>query len=135
MRLAARLTIWRPTVKPICATSPTACTAVVTTPGEFAGGVVARGGSGRGAELAAALGGAAVVVAAFGLRAAPLGLAAAAFGFAPFAAAFVPAAARVRPSRFGRVAGRLPSTLCWASVVEAFLAFFFADLSLIASGW
>ena len=39
-------------------------------------------------------------------------------------------AARSRPSRLGRVAGRLPRTL--GSALAAFFVFFFADFSAIA---
>jgi hypothetical protein len=46
MRSVARLSTCRPTVKPICASSPAACTAVVTT--SVVLGRPSRGGSGRG---------------------------------------------------------------------------------------
>jgi hypothetical protein len=59
-------------------------------------------------------------------------LVAAALGFVAPAFEFV-ASARDRPSRAGRVEGRLPSTLCWAAARAAFLLFFFPDFSAMPS--
>ncbi len=59
MRLVARLSTWRPTVRPICASSPATCTAVVTTSVVLGrpsrgGSAVGRGGGGVAGRVAAA---------------------------------------------------------------------------------
>ena len=151
----ARLSTWRPTVRPIWASSPAACTAVVTT-SVVLGRPPSRGGSGRGGggvdgRAAAAgfpvvacavtergflLAGAFVVVA---LAFVPLAFLAA-LGFA--AVVFVPlalvaargvgAAAPARrspPIRDARVARRLPRTLGSDDALAAFFVFFFAVFS------
>jgi hypothetical protein len=160
MRLAARLSARTPRPTPICATSPAAWTAVVTTSGAELGGPLRRGGGGGGVGRRGASGGGAA--AAFGLTfavvlgfaaalgfAAVLGFAAAfafvfgfGFGLAAVVAVLVDTVALVAlaclPSRFGRVAGSEPRTD--ASGLAVRLALFFAvlllaGLSLIGVVW
>src|SRR4051794_11004780 len=114
MRRTARLSTWPPTVKPIWASSPVAFTAVVTSSAPR-GGDGGRGGGSRRASVVRFKDGepdrtARGPGAGLGFAAAFLGAA-----FLGFAAAFtagsfvaVPAAlSRRRPSRAGRVLGRL----------------------------
>ena len=142
----ARLSTWRPTVRPIWASSPAACTAVVTT-SVVLGRPPSRGVSGGGGGAAAAgfagvacfLGFAAVgffVAAALGFAVVAL-FVAAALGFAAvgffvalgFAAVAVVAVRRSLPIRDARVARRLPRTLGSDDGLAAFFVFFLAVFS------
>ena len=155
----ARLRTWRPTVKPIWASSPAACTAVVTTSVVLgrppsSGGSDRGGGGGAGraaaAGFAAARGFGFVTVfaaPAFFVAVAfvPLVFAAAGFAFVAvfdvagfafvvavgFAAAAgdVVAPRRSPPMRAGRLERRLPSTLGSDGDLAAFFVFFLAVFS------
>jgi hypothetical protein len=132
----------RPT--PICAISPAAWTAVVTSSGAEDGGPL-RGGGGGGGVGAWGRGGVAggvaaalrAVVRVFGVVVRVFGFAAAAFGFATglgFATAVgaeLLTALACRPSRFGRVAGRDPRTDVSGFAVR-FAVFFAGFLVLVA---
>ncbi len=151
MRFVARLRTWRPTVKPICASSPAACTAVVTTSvvlGRPSRGGSAVGGGGGGVAGRVAAAGFDVVACvvgavarfAFGVAARFFGAAFA--GFAFVAADFVAlvlvaddfvalAARRSPPIRVGRLDRRLPRTLGSEPALAVFFVFFFADFPAI----
>jgi hypothetical protein len=137
IRLAARLSTWPPTVMPICAISPAAWMAVVTSSGPL-GGADGRlgslgGGSGGGGGVGRAarrwaFSAAAAREAAVERVASGLGFAAG-LGFATGFARGLLESAR-RPIRCVRVDGRLASTP--ASAAADFLVFFaFAGLSVI----
>lgn len=143
MRPAARLSTCRPTVRPIDASSPAACTAVVTTSlvlGRPSRGGSAVGGGGVAGRVAAA--GLAVVACVVAAR--PFGAAFAAFAFvagdfvvfapddfvAPALAEVdrvVVAARRSPPIRVGRLDRRLPRTLGSELAFAVSFVFFFAD--------
>src|SRR3954447_7989638 len=124
-RLAARLSTWPPTVMPICAISPAACSAVVTSSGPLGGAAGrdgSRGGSGgRGGDGRAARrwGFSAVAARDAAVERVPVG-----FGLA--AAVARGCAASRRPSRSRRVEGRLAST-----PADFLLLLGFAGLSVI----
>jgi hypothetical protein len=147
----ARLSTWRPTVRPICASSPAACTAVVTT-SVVLGRPPSRGGSGRGGGGGAGRAAAgfaagdfadfafdAFVAGAFAFVAlafvplaflAALGFAlAVALGRVAAGAAGAAGVRRSAPIRDTRVARRLPRTLGSVDGLAAFFVFFLAVLS------
>lgn len=132
MRRAARRRSWEPTVAPILASSPVACTAVVTISALLGRPSLERagGGGGGGAEgrwAAVAFDCAAAVGAFFAAR-----FLGADFGFAVAARERVLAASRrSAPRRSGRVVRRLPSTLDSAAAFEDFFDFFLADFCVM----
>ena len=132
MRRAARLSSWEPTVTPIWASSPAAWTAVVTISVPLGRPLAGRGGGGGGAAgrwAAVAFRWLAVAGARLAAFGGAFDLVAPADGFA--AARDRVAARRSPPSRVGRVARRLPSTLASAPAFEDFFDFFLADFCVM----